>query len=187
MTSGEDSVMKEALASEDVTVITRGKPKAWPDRAVLAGVLASLAAAIAYLALFPWAGSPDSKLRVALNEFDGYQVHLQRVCRSGQLRTGELSFQQTGIPDAPLLHKRLPLLKMKVSVLAAGADSLVLSVTLPELAGEGIHSLRRSEVIPAGATLRSRGRCDGGTLYWSRLESTLPEERLASAGYGTMR
>lgn len=176
----ETAVMQQALASEDATLGVRVKRKP-ADRMVMAGVLASIAAAISYLALFPWGSSPDSKLGLALEDFHRYQAHLERVCHGAPLSPGELNFQQTGIPSAPMLHKRLANIQVKVSVLVQPPDSLLLTVTLPGLQAEGIHSLWPSNAIPAGTTLRSRGRCAGGTLYWSRLESSLPEERLRRA------
>jgi hypothetical protein len=175
----ETAVLQQALASEDATVGVRVKRKS-ADRMVVAGVVTSIVAAIAYLALFPWGGSPDSKLALALDDFHRYQEHLERVCHGAPLSPGELTFQQTGIPPNALLHKRLTK-QVKVSVAVQPPDSLLLTVTLPELAGEGIYSLWHSNAIPAGTTLRSQGKCMGGTLYWSRLESSLPEERLRRA------
>jgi hypothetical protein len=172
----ETAVMQQALASEDATVGLRVRRKS-ADRMVVAGALTSIVAAIAYLALFPWGGSPDSKLELALDDFYRYQEHLERVCHGAPLSPGELTFQQTGMPPNPMLNKRLPT-QVKVSVVVQPPDSLLLTVTLPELAGEGIYSLWHSKVIPAGTTLRSRGKCQDGTLYWSRVESSLPEERL---------
>jgi hypothetical protein len=148
------------------------------DRLILLGVVILIGGVFGYLGLFPFAGSPDSKLRVALHEFGSYQDHLERVCRSGPLRPGALTFEQTGIPKTVALHKRLSRVHVQVSMLVPEENSLLLTVQLPELGADGIHSLWGSNVIPAGATLRSRGRCERGTLYWSRLESTLPEERL---------
>ena len=176
----ETVVMQQALASEDATVGMHVKRKK-ADRTVTAAVVTSIIAAFAYLALFPWGGAADSKLALALDDFQRYQEHLERVCHGGPLNAGELTFQQTGIPPAAMLHKRLTNTQVKVAVVVQPPDSLVLKVTLPELQGEGIHSLWRSSAIPAGTTLSSRGKCAGGTLYWSRLESSLPEQRLRRA------
>lgn len=176
----ETAVLQQALASEDATVGVRAKRRS-SDRMIVAAVLASIVASIAYLVLFPWGGSPDSKLGLALDDFYRYQEHLERVCHGGPLSPGELTFQQTGIPPEPMLHKRLTSKQVKVSVLVQPPDSLLLTVTLPELAGEGIYSFMPSSAIPAGTTLRSRGTCQGGTLYWSQLESSLPEERIRRA------
>jgi len=147
----------------------------------MAGVVILIVGVLSYLWLFPWGGSPEFKVRLVLLAFDRYQSHLDRLCGAHPLQPGVLSFQQTGIPDTPAVDKRLPHLSVAVSVVAPEPATLLLTVTLPELAPEGIYSAWSSGPIPAGATLRSKGRCERGTMFWTRLESTLPEERLQAA------
>jgi len=151
------------------------------DRWILTCVVMLIVAVLSYLSFVPWGGSPETKLRLVLHAFVRYQGHLERLCRAHPLQLGELHFEQTGIPKTPYIDKRLPLLKVDVSVLVPEPDSLVLTVTVPEIAAQGIYSLWNSSAIPAGSTLRSRGRCERGTVYWSRLESTLPDELLEAA------
>ena len=155
-----------------------------PARHAIAGA-ALLAVATVFFALGPWNTSPDAKLRSVLLAFDGLQASLERQCGTTMLQPGTLSYQQTGIPDTTVVDKRLPGLSVKVSVEVPETATMLLTVTLPELSGDGIHMT--ADPIPAGATLRSRGRCDGGTVFWTRLESTLPKERLRAALDAGMR
>lgn len=151
------------------------------DRWVLVGVIVLVAGVLAYVGLFPWGGSPDTKVSLILRDFDRYQGHLERLCGTHTFPPGALSFQQTGIPEQPLVHKRLPLLKVHVSVAVPEPQTLLLTVTLPEITAEGVHALWGAGPIPAGTTLRTKGQCARETVFWTRLESTLPEERLHSA------
>jgi hypothetical protein len=160
---------------------TSFRPTRLLDRWVIAGVMILIVGVLAYLGLVPWGGSPDTKVRLVLLEFDRFQSHLERLCGTHPLQPGALSFQQTGIPETPAVDKRLPRLKVDVSVVVPEPATLLLTVTLPELAAEGIYSVWSSDPIPAGTTLRTKGRCERGTMFWTRLESTLPEERLQAA------
>ena len=147
----------------------------------MAGVIILIVGVLSYPWFVPWGGSPDIKVRLALREFDGYQRRLDRLCGTHPLQPAVLSFQQTGIPETPPVDKRVPRLRVEVSVVVPEPATLLLTVTLPELAPEGIYSVWSSGPIPAGAKLRSKGRCERGTMFWTRLESTLPEERLQAA------
>ncbi len=152
-----------------------------PDRWILAGVITLVVGVLAYIGLFPWGGSPDAKLGLILRNLDGYQGHLERLCSTHAIQSGALSFQQTGIPEESLVDKRLPRLKVQVSVVVPEPGTLLLTVTLPEITAEGSYAFWSPNPVPAGATLRTKGRCERGTVFWTRLESTLPQERLEAA------
>jgi hypothetical protein len=158
-----------------------------PDRWILAGVIVFAAGMLAYIGFHPWGGSLEAKLNLILRSLDGYQRGLERLCGTHPLQPGRLSSQQTGIPEEPYVHKRLPSLRLQVSVVVPEPGTLLLTVTLPELTAEGSSAFWNPGTIPAGATLRSTGRCERGTVFWTRLESTLPAERLEAALWAGIR